>query len=112
MRSSILKSCEYIKKNKIEVCIINLIFGFVSKCNSYGTVEGNENVGGLSGYVSDEIMKENSMLLNLKDMIYDKKRDLNQSKSIFEPSFALLWEQSSTKTLLWSNPQSRYNFFS
>tara|TARA_B100000902_G_C27257991_1_gene889046 strand:+ start:451 stop:1407 length:957 start_codon:yes stop_codon:yes gene_type:complete len=34
--------------------------------------------------VSDEIMKENSMLLNLKDMIYDKKRDLNQSKSILE----------------------------
>mgnify|MGYP004204022339 CR=1 FL=1 len=30
MRSSILKSCEYIKKNKIEVCIINLIFGLVS----------------------------------------------------------------------------------
>ena len=34
--------------------------------------------------VSDEIMKEKSMLLNLKDMIYSKKRDLNQSKSILE----------------------------
>jgi len=34
--------------------------------------------------VSDEIMKEKSMLLNLKDMIYGKKRDLNQSKSILE----------------------------
>ena len=34
--------------------------------------------------VANDIMKEKSMLLNLKEMIYGKKRDLNQSKSILE----------------------------
>ena len=38
----------------------------------------------LESIVSEEIMKENSILDNLKKMIYTKKRDLNQSKSILE----------------------------
>jgi len=38
----------------------------------------------LESIVSDKIMKENSILDNLKKMIYAKKRDLNQSKSILE----------------------------